>query len=415
MVEPLLDSTQSDPMTNRTIAFEYSLAELGLLSDEPDSDFDNLTQLASAILDAPVSLVSIIDYENDRQKFKSQTGLSEPWASRGETPLSHSFCQHVVSQNLPLVVADARQHPLVQSNQAINDLGVIAYLGIPVHTPDGKPIGALCAISGDSRAWSAADQQKLARVSASVNGLIRHRVAKLTSERLRKELQEFSAALSHDIKSPTSSLVLLHREIAESLGDAISTDVTQLLDLCRGATDRTTQLVENILSFTRLFESVATFESVDLTTLVKTVLSDLEGQIKQTNASIDVDALPMIRGSKALLHVLLTQLITNALLYSFPEQAPCIKISSQISSDGQTITLCIRDAGIGIAPQFHERVFQLFERLHLGSQYPGHGIGLTLCQRIVRIHSGAIEIVSTEGHGTQIIVDLPVTLVTSHD
>lgn len=127
MVEPLLDSAQSDPMANRTIAFEYSLAELGLLSDEPDSDFDNLTQLAAAILDAPVSLVSIIDYENNRQKFKSQIGLTEPWGSRGETPLSHSFCQHVVSQNLPLVIADARQHPLLQSNQAINDLGVIAY------------------------------------------------------------------------------------------------------------------------------------------------------------------------------------------------------------------------------------------------------------------------------------------------
>ena len=275
-----------------------------------------------------------------------------------------------------------------------------------------SPLVRYAQFSGHARTWSVADQQKLARVSASVNGLIRHRVANLTSERLRKELQEFSAALSHDIKSPTSSLVLLHREIAESLGDAISTDVTQLLDLCRGATDRTTQLVENILSFTRLFESVAAFESVNLTTLVKTVLNDLEGQIKQTAACIELDTLPTIRGNKSLLQMLVTQLISNALLYSFPEQAPCIEISSQTSNDGQTITLYIRDAGIGIAPEFHERVFQLFERLHLKSQYPGYGIGLTLCQRIVSIHSGAIEIVSTEGHGTEIVVDLPVT---NHD
>lgn len=142
------------------------------------------------------------------------------------------------------------------------------------------------------------------------------------------------------------------------------------------------------------------------------MLDDLESQIRRTNASIEIDTLPTIRGNNTLLHVLLTQLIANALLYSFPEQEPCIKISSRVSNDGQTITLCIRDAGIGIAPQFHERVFQLFERLHLNSQYPGQGIGLTLCQRIVSIHSGAIEIVSTEGHGTQIIVDLPVT---NHD
>ena len=379
-----------------------------LLNAEPDHDFDNLTLLASEILDAPVSLVSIIDYEQDRQAFKSQTGLSEPLKSKAETPLSHSFCQHVVSKNQPLVVENAREHVLVRDNPAIDELGVVAYLGMPVHTPDGNAIGALCVFDGAPRIWSAADQRRLARIADSVEGLIRLRVAHKHSDKLQGELQELSSALSHDFKSPIRSLVLFHREITESLGDSISKDVSQLLDLCHGATDRATQLVENILSFTRLLDDISAFEPIDLTMLVNEVLVELEDQIRRTGAQVTINELPTIDGNKELLHALLTQVISNALIYTHPKESPCIEVLSLLSSDGSTATICISDAGIGIAPEFHQRVFRLFERLHLNSEYPGHGIGLTLCQRIIGIHSGAIEIQSTEGNGTEIYVDFPV-------
>ena len=396
-------------MNDRKIDFEFSLTELGLLGAQSDHDFDNLTLLASEILETPVSLISIIDYEKNRQAFKSQTGLSEPIKSAGQTPLSHSFCKHVASRNQPLVVANAREHELVQDNPSIEELGVISYLGMPIHTPDNNPIGALCVIDGTPRVWSSADQKKLARIADCVDGLIRLRAAQKRSEKLQCELQEFSSALSHDIKSPIRSLVLFHREIEESLGSAINSDVKQLLDMCHGATDRATVLVENILNFTRLFDDISVFESVDVSMLVKEVIVGFEDQIKRTNAQITIETLPVIHGNKTLLQALLTELIANALIYAQPKQSPTVQISSQLSSDGAVATLCIKDNGIGIAPKYHKRVFRLFERLHLASEFPGHGIGLTLCQRIVGIHSGAIEIQSTVGKGTNILVDLPVS------
>ena len=100
----------------------------------------------------PVAMVSLVD--DHRQFFKSQHGLPEPWASRRETPLSHSFCQHVVSHAAPLIVSDAREHPLVRDNPAINEMGVVAYAGIPIQASNGQVLGSFCAIDTLPHAWT---------------------------------------------------------------------------------------------------------------------------------------------------------------------------------------------------------------------------------------------------------------------
>jgi len=128
------------------------LRDLVLLDTPEEEPFDRLTALASKIVGAPVSLVSLIDA--DRQFFKSALGLPEPWASDRETPLTHSFCQHVVATGEPLVITDAREHPLVHDNLAIRDLNVIGYLGIPLETSDGYGLGSFCVIDGKPREWT---------------------------------------------------------------------------------------------------------------------------------------------------------------------------------------------------------------------------------------------------------------------
>ena len=123
-----------------------------LLDSPTEERFEALTQLASRVLHAPVALVSLVD--KDRQFFKSCLGLPEPWASERETPLSHSFCQHAIAANEPLIVEDARKHPVLHDNEAIRDLDVIAYAGIPLHSADGQPLGTLCVIDHKPRKWT---------------------------------------------------------------------------------------------------------------------------------------------------------------------------------------------------------------------------------------------------------------------
>ena len=129
-----------------------ALHDSALLDSPPEEPFDRLARLAAKVVNAPVALVSAVDH--DRQFFKSCLGLPEPWATQRETPLSHSFCQHVVAAREPVIVSDARKDDRLLDNLAIHDLGVIAYLGVPLITREGHAIGTLCVIDHQPRIWT---------------------------------------------------------------------------------------------------------------------------------------------------------------------------------------------------------------------------------------------------------------------
>lgn len=137
-----------------------------LLDSPPQESFDRLTRLTSTVLNVPVALVSLVD--SDRQFFKSCLGLPQPWAAQRQTPLSHSFCQHVVESRRPLIISDAREHPLLRNNPAIRDLGVIAYAGVPLITPTGQVLGTLCAIDHEPRHWTPEQIEILSNLAGSV-------------------------------------------------------------------------------------------------------------------------------------------------------------------------------------------------------------------------------------------------------
>ena len=125
-----------------------------------------MTRLAARLLGAPVALVTLLG--QDRVFFKSAVGLAEPWATRRSTPLAYSFCRHVVASATPLVVEDARRHPLVRTSPAIRELGWIAYAGVPLTMADGRTVGALCVVDALPRIWSPRDVALLEDLAASV-------------------------------------------------------------------------------------------------------------------------------------------------------------------------------------------------------------------------------------------------------
>ena len=137
----------------------------GLLDSDVSQSFDRLARLAAHVLHAPVALVSLVDA--DRQFFKSCLGLPEPWASERGSPLTHSFCQHAVASREPLIVSDAREHPVLRDNLAIRDMGVIAYAGIPL-VADGHALGTLCVIDSQPRHWTSHQIELLGDIAASV-------------------------------------------------------------------------------------------------------------------------------------------------------------------------------------------------------------------------------------------------------
>ncbi|WP_412067436.1 GAF domain-containing protein [Rubrivirga sp. IMCC43871] len=172
-VDPQIDGVVDPGVVDARVA---ALRETGLLDAAPKATFDVLTRSVSEALGVPISLVSLVDV--DRQFFASQTGLSGLVADQRETPLSHSFCQHVANERRPLVVRDARETKRLASNRAIDDLGVVAYLGVPVAAPDGHVIGALCAIDSVPHAWSEQDIRLMSSLAEAVTAEVaRHQVS----------------------------------------------------------------------------------------------------------------------------------------------------------------------------------------------------------------------------------------------
>jgi GAF domain-containing protein len=149
----------------RNISRLAALQRTGLLDSPPDAAFDRLTRLATKVLNAPVALVSLVD--SDRQFFKSSVGLPDPWNSRRETPLTHSFCKHVIATARELVVADARAHPVLCGNMAIEALGIVAYAGVPLVTAQGDALGSLCVIDNKPREWTS-DHLEILRELAAI-------------------------------------------------------------------------------------------------------------------------------------------------------------------------------------------------------------------------------------------------------
>lgn len=163
-----------------------ALRQTALLDTPPEEGFDRLTRMAARLLGAPISLISLVT--DERQFFKSTTGLPEPWATRRTAPLSFSFCSTVAGTGEPLVVEDARRHPLLRHSQALRELGWIAYAGVPLIAREGHVLGSFCVVDRTPRLWSERDIALLQDLAASV----------ITEIELRREIaQRLQAEVGH--------------------------------------------------------------------------------------------------------------------------------------------------------------------------------------------------------------------------
>lgn len=382
-----------------------SIKELGLLDRLDEASFTHLTELASNILKVPVSLVSIIDKQNDRQFFKSIKGLQEPWLSRGETPLSHSFCQHVAHDDAPLIVENAPEFDRVKDNLAIPDLGVIAYLGVPIHDPQGRAIGALCAIDSDPKKWTDEDLKTLEKLALCVDDAIRLRSALKSSEAMREEQSDFTYAMSHDIKAPIFTLKTLLNELGPLFEEDNSEEHALFLEKALQTTDRMEQKTTDILKYAYMGRERNELERIDLNQIASEVIADLSGIIQSSDAHITIGELPTIVANGYYMRLLFQNILSNALKFQPKGQKPEIEIKAQ--SDVYETVIDITDNGIGVDEKYQDQIFKLFGRLHTQKDFPGTGLGLAISAKIVSYMNGEISIQSKVGKGTTFSITLP--------
>jgi signal transduction histidine kinase len=224
--------------------------------------------------------------------------------------------------------------------------------------------------------------------------------------RSNRELEAFVCTVSHDLKEPLRGVEGFSRILQEDYASALDEEGRRYLGLVRDSAVRMRQLIDDLLAFSRVGRQHSTPVPVGLEPLVRDVLAAIHFSIEDAKAVVDVEGeLPTVVGYQVLLRELFANLLVNAIKYRRPNVAPRIVVGSRPLDDG-AVELTVADNGIGVPAQYREKVFELFQRLHQRDEYPGTGVGLALCKRIVEEHCGTIGLEETAGGGCTVRLTL---------
>jgi PAS domain S-box-containing protein len=220
--------------------------------------------------------------------------------------------------------------------------------------------------------------------------------------RANEDLQQFAYSASHDLQEPIRNVAVYSEIVAKRYYSALDQDGRQFLGFLTEGGRRLATLIDDLLAYTKagLIESSAV--RVDSSTALNLVLSSLAESIRQCNGIVTYDALPEIGMSQTHLQQVLQNLITNALKYR-KDEPPEIHVSA--ARQGTAWRFAVRDNGIGIEPEYKEKIFGVFKRLH--RNYSGTGIGLAICQRVVERYGGRIWVESSPGRGATFFFTVP--------
>jgi signal transduction histidine kinase len=416
-----------------------ALRAVALLDTPTEESFDRLTWLAARITHAPVALVSLIDA--DRQFFKSCLGLPEPWLSRRETPLSHSFCQYNRVPNHPLLVRDARIDPLFKDNPAIRDLQVIAYLGIPLVTSDGYVLGSFCVIDKKPRRWTGDDISVLEKLSLAVMTEIQLRaevsVRQRTEERLRaqnEELRRVHEDLEKESAERLQALeqlrqrenMLLHQSRLAAMGEMISNIAHQwrqplnvlaliaqelpvtartgalsgeeLQDKVHKMMDVIVHMSKTIDDFRNFFGPGTVKVEFPVRETIDRTLSLLEGALKQRQIKVEVieESSPIVRGCPNELAQVLINIIMNAKDAFVAKEVPEPAITIRIGNAGGRAFVTIADNAGGVPDDIIGRIFEPY--FTTKGPDKGTGIGLYMSKMIIENNmEGSLTVRNVDG------------------
>jgi light-regulated signal transduction histidine kinase (bacteriophytochrome) len=217
-------------------------------------------------------------------------------------------------------------------------------------------------------------------------------------ETRNKELEQFAYIASHDLQEPLRTITSLVDLLSQSYQQKLDSSGQRMIKYLTEAAGRMSQLIKGLLDYSRIGrESVLT--TVDLNKLLTEVKSDLTSAIIKSSAEIEINPLPTIQAYELELRLLFQNLLSNALKYNKPGVPPVIVVASgQQPTGGWKFT--ISDNGIGIADEFKEKIFIIFQRLHKKGEYEGTGIGLSHCMKIAELHKGRIWVESKPGEGS---------------
>ena len=397
-----------------------ALADLEILDAPTERSFELLAELACEILGTPVALVTLVTEE--RQFFVGSSGLGEPWSSSRETPLSHSFCQHVAIRNEPLVIKDAREHPLVCDNLAIKELNVIGYLGAPL-VYEGISLGSFCAIDQKARDWTRGELDLLTRLAVMAASEFVKRKSTLEKQqhlenRLRQShkmeaIGQLTAGVAHDFSNVLGA-VQIYSDLIEVDCNEPAKTLTHLQQI-QATIDSAKGVVQQLLNWSRPAQSDQ----------VPVCLADLVGDsVPLLNAFLspqvrivfeECSDSGVILANTAQIQQVLFNLCGNA-EHAMRDVGGDVQIkveSLELDEEaakgelvcGRYVVLTVSDKGYGIPSDILHRIHDpYFTTKPVGE---GTGLGLWTVFGIAHTHNATVEVDSIVNEGSTFRIFFP--------
>ncbi|WP_254431040.1 ATP-binding protein [Magnetospirillum sp. LM-5] len=292
------------------------------------------------------------------------------------------------------------------------------WLGRQISGPVSALVPLAIAIGHDeavsARPLGLREADEVAAALARASALIRQRTTERDEAHDREsglrhanaELEQFAYIASHDLREPLRMISSYIGLLAQRYGDRLDGDGRDFLEFARDGAKRMDRMVLDLLELSRVGRTSEEFAPVALADIVASALENLALTIAECQAAISVaHDLPVVTGLAGELERLVQNLVANALKYRHPDRTPYIAIAAR--REGAEWVVSIADNGIGIEPEFHERIFGIFQRLHARDKYEGSGIGLAISRKIVEHHGGRIWVESAPGGGTTLFFTLP--------
>lgn len=408
--------THAAALKHRTDALQVLIEEIReMTATQMDTwrFLHHLTEAACRLTGARYGALGVFDKDGKKLEHFITYGIDEATRSAiGDLPAGRGLLGMLVQGKDPLRFKDLSQHP--------------AAAGFPPHHPPMRSFLGMSIWSNDrlfgrlylterqgADEFTELDEHIIAALAAQAGVIIENarllQEMRWSEEALRtsnQELENFVYAISHDLQTPLRAIHGFADLLAKRVQSRLEGKDLHFLERIQSGTQRMSVLINDLLEYSRIERVTHPFEEVPMAEVLAKALEDMEDLISRNRAAIQCEGpLPAVWADRIRMAQVWTNLLSNAIKYAQPGVPP--RIAIRCTEDDKAFTFHVQDNGIGIAPEFHARIFGLFQRLHTQEAYAGTGIGLALVKRIVEFHKGRVWVESAEGQGSTFFFTIP--------